>query len=113
MKFFRNKRSWPRLFNMAVLCGAALSVASPFLFLSGQQSSGNLDPSFGVGSGPNDGVSCLAVQPDGKILVGGTFTEVNGAARRRLARFKRDGRLDSTFDPGPGPVSVVSTMVLQ
>ncbi|HEX8196566.1 MAG TPA: FG-GAP-like repeat-containing protein [Pyrinomonadaceae bacterium] len=43
------------------------------------------------------GVAALAIQPDGKILVGGAF-QVNGeTATRTLARLNADGSLDNTF----------------
>ena len=40
-----------------------------------------------------------AVQPDGKILIGGTFTSVLGVARNNIARLNTDGTLDTAFDP--------------
>ncbi len=43
----------------------------------------------------------IAVQPDGKILIGGVFTEVGGVERLNLARLNPDGSLDTTFDPAP------------
>src|SRR5690606_36717529 len=39
-------------------------------------------------------------QPDGKVLVGGFFTQLGGKPRNRLARLNPDGSLDATFDPG-------------
>jgi hypothetical protein len=35
----------------------------------------------------NDNVEALAVQADGKILVGGFFTSIGGQTRNRIARF--------------------------
>ena len=49
----------------------------------------------------------MAVQPDGKILIGGIFTSVQGAPRSRIARLKADGTLDAAFDPGEGANEVV------
>ena len=40
-----------------------------------------------------------AVQPDGKIVIGGSFTSVLGVARNNIARLNTDGTLDTTFDP--------------
>lgn len=48
------------------------------------------------GSGPGV-VWALAVQPDGKILVGGSFNAVNGQPRTCLARLSPEGYLDSAF----------------
>ena len=47
----------------------------------------------------------LALQADGKILVGGSFTVLGGQVRNRLARLNTDGTLDVGFNPGAsGPV---------
>ena len=48
--------------------------------------------------GANRDVYCLAVQVDGKILVGGEFTNLCGQTRTRLARLNADGTLDGTFE---------------
>jgi uncharacterized delta-60 repeat protein len=48
--------------------------------------------------GANRSVRTLAVQPDGKILLGGDFTAVAGQPRRRVARLNPDGSLDATFN---------------
>jgi uncharacterized delta-60 repeat protein len=53
----------------------------------------------------NNTVSALAIQADGKVLVGGFFTTLapNGGAAvtpNRIARLERDGRVDRTLDPG-------------
>jgi uncharacterized delta-60 repeat protein len=44
-------------------------------------------------------VEALAVQNDGKILIGGSFSSVNGQARNGLARLHADGGTDSAFAP--------------
>ncbi len=64
---------------------------------------GTLDSAFNPN--PNGPVTSVAVQPDGKILLGGQFTTLqpNGAAspttRNRIARLNTDGSLDPSFDP--------------
>ncbi len=60
---------------------------------------GNLDTSFDPGSSIDSGVLTTALQPDGKLLIGGTFTTVGGLARTGLARLNLDGSVDSTFNP--------------
>lgn len=40
-----------------------------------------------------------AVQSDGKILIVGDFTAINGSARPGIARLNRDGTLDTAFVP--------------
>src|SRR5439155_19771250 len=74
---------------------------------------GSLDPTFNPGAGPNKGVSGIALQSDGRILIGGTFATFNGISRARVARLNADGSLDSTFDPGAGPNTSVVALSLQ
>ncbi|MBX2927531.1 MAG: T9SS type A sorting domain-containing protein [Saprospiraceae bacterium] len=75
-------------------------------------SDGSLDTGFGPGSGANDWVWAMAVQPDGKILIGGLFTSYNGAPRNRIARLNADGSLDTDFDPGSGATSDVQVFAV-
>jgi uncharacterized delta-60 repeat protein len=64
------------------------------------------DPSLTAASGGL--VATLAVQPDTKLLVGGTFTNFAGATSRNFARFTAAGAADTTFAPNPdGPVSAL------
>ena len=73
--------------------------------------SGSLSAS--PGAGITDGtVSDIIVQPDGKILVAGSFTTALGQARARIARLNADYTLDTTFDPGTGPNNSVTKMAL-
>lgn len=51
------------------------------------------------GSTSTGAVYSLLVQPDGRILAGGFFTHVNGAARPVLARFSADGVFDAAYAP--------------
>src|SRR5437667_5249241 len=46
----------------------------------------------------NGAVYAIAVQADGKILAGGTFTNVGGQTRNYIARLNSDGTLDA-FNP--------------
>jgi uncharacterized delta-60 repeat protein len=48
-------------------------------------------------------VESVIVQEDGKILISGRFTKVNGAIRNYVARLDANGGVDSTFDAGTGP----------
>ena len=72
-------------------------------------SDGGVDPFFNPGA--NGLVDCLAMQADGKILVGGAFTMLGGKARTCLGRLNPDGSLDDSFAPDAnGPVH---TLVVQ
>jgi uncharacterized delta-60 repeat protein len=77
---------------------------------------GSVDFSFNPGSGATRGfatVSTLVMQPDGKILIGGAFTNYNGVTRNSIARLNANGSLDATFDPGAGVSDVVNAVLLQ
>src|SRR5438270_3865535 len=60
-------------------------------------SSGGLDASFNPGTGADTIVNALALQPDGKIILGGPFRQINGIARPGICRLNSDGSLDSGF----------------
>ena len=74
---------------------------------------GSLDASFNPGSGANNYVWTSALQADGKIIIGGDFTTVNGIAHNNIARLNADGSLDASFSPGSGASSSVRNIVLQ
>ncbi len=74
---------------------------------------GSLDAGFNPGTGANFYVRTLALQPDGKILIGGQFITYNGTARNRIARLNADGSLDATFNPGTGAGDAVWALALQ
>lgn len=61
---------------------------------------GTIDPTFDISTsfiGRNGYTSSLALQPDGKILVGGRFDTCDGNNSKSLARLHPDGSYDNTF----------------
>ncbi|MET0753188.1 MAG: FG-GAP-like repeat-containing protein, partial [Pyrinomonadaceae bacterium] len=74
---------------------------------------GSRDTGFNpvLGTGSAIRVSTIALQPDGKILIGGLFDNVNGASRSSIARLNSDGSLDTTFNPLLGSAAVNSILV--
>jgi len=73
--------------------------------LSGSIQMGPNDVSFNIGSGLSYGidyatVNAIAQQPDGKIIVGGTFNDYNGALVTNLIRINADGSIDTSFTNG-------------
>jgi uncharacterized delta-60 repeat protein len=66
-------------------------------------SSGAVDAAFEAPFGPEDRVSVLAVQADGKPLVSGSFTKVAGLSLPHLARLQLDGSVDATYRPPLDP----------
>lgn len=65
--------------------------------------SGQLDPSFGNGGwvntdfGGKDQSGCVAIQPDGKLLVGGRTNGISGSFDFIIARYLENGQLDLSF----------------
>lgn len=74
---------------------------------------GSLDLDFDPGTGFDNDVETIAVQSDGKILVGGPFKTFNDISRPSIARLNADGSLDTSFDPGNGFNHKVQTIVVQ
>ncbi len=74
---------------------------------------GRLDATFDPGTGADQQIFGVAVQSDGKILLGGFFSSFNGVARNAIARLNANGSLDTTFDPGVGPDGVVYQVAVQ
>lgn len=73
---------------------------------------GTLDPTFDPGAGPNGAINFLALQSDGKVVLVGPFTTVEGTTRRGIARLNSDGALDLSFDPGTGPDAEVLDLLI-
>jgi uncharacterized delta-60 repeat protein len=76
---------------------------------------GTLDHTFQPGTGIEGGMlHVLRLQPDGRILVAGTFAGVNGLQRPRIARLLPDGRVDRDFEaPIPTGTAIIYDLVLQ
>src|SRR6185369_10951214 len=79
---------------------------------------GTVDGSFNPGLSLNGAVFAIAIYPtnslqQGKIMIGGDFTQVNGFGRNRIARLNADGSLDTSFDPGTGASDVVRALAIQ
>lgn len=57
-------------------------------------------------------VYTIAVQPDGRIIIGGSFSAVGGVGRSNIARLHAGGALDTSFTP-PSLSGIVQTVALQ
>jgi len=64
---------------------------------------GSLDLTFNPGSGADGQINCIALETNGQIVIGGSFTHYNGVSQNHIARLNADGSLDSSFYPGVGP----------
>jgi uncharacterized delta-60 repeat protein len=63
---------------------------------------GSVDTGFVIGTGFNNSVYSIQLQPDSKILIGGTFTSYSGVSRNRIIRLNTDGSIDTSFVIGTG-----------
>lgn len=80
-------------------------------FLARLHADGTLDTSFAAAGSANGDVSAIALQTDGKILIGGSFTTYAGAAHNHIARLFADGSIDANFNSGSlGVLSGVPTI---
>lgn len=73
---------------------------------------GTLDPSWGTSNMVNGTIVKIIALPDGKILIGGTFSEVTGKPAANVARLLHDGTLDPTFSVGAGPAGGIADMAV-
>jgi uncharacterized delta-60 repeat protein len=73
---------------------------------------GALDDSFGQNLQFDGAVSDVAVQSDGRILVGGAFEHINGVRRPFIARLMPDGSVDESFQPNGGPTSNWTVIII-
>ncbi len=72
---------------------------------------GTLDTTFNVATSAGTTINSLIVQPDGKILLGGDFTSINGTSINDFARLNPDGSLDAEVSSGFGSSGKVDWMV--
>ncbi len=63
---------------------------------------GTLDATFNNGTGFNGDINGITVQPDQKILVGGSFSSYNGTTYGKIIRLMPDGSVDTSFKTGMG-----------
>jgi len=78
-------------------------------------SSGYQDATFLAppNSGANDYIAAMALQPDGRVVIGGNFTSFNGVSRHHIARLNPDGSVDTTFNPGLGADAIVWSLCVE
>ena len=54
-------------------------------------------------------IKAVVAQPDGKVVVAGAFTRIDGQSRSFVARLNSNGSLDTSFNPSlPGAVSAIA-----
>ena len=100
-------------FGCAAGCGPSSIARSRIARLNAD---GSVDLSFDPGA--NGPVFAIAIQPDGRIIIGGRFQTVGGGGtgstpRNRIARLNPDGSVDQTFNPGVNVNNSVLALALQ
>ena len=99
-----------------VLTGAFTSYGgTPQSRITRVDSTGILDSGFAtnLGGGADNKIYASALQTDGKIVVGGTFTKIDGTPRSGFARINTDGFLDGSFIIGAGANGGVMAIAVQ
>lgn len=112
-KNFKIRTQMLRPFKSQFSCVKAVALLPILGFLFGI-SLPSLAQTLDLGFNPNVGggvVETIALQADGKILLGGAFTSVSGLSRNHIARLNADGSLDSSFNPDAN--GDVGTIVVQ
>jgi len=92
-------------YSLTLLANGQLLVGGAFTTFDGVvnrplvqlTSTGALNPAFQPLMQAPGTLNAVVRQPDGKLLVGGYFTEVNGQAAQGVARFTTTGTLDASF----------------
>jgi uncharacterized delta-60 repeat protein len=98
-----------------ILVGGSFTVYDGMVkkYLTRLNADGSLDNSFSIAEGPDSGVYTIAVQNDGKILIGGAFTKYEGTPKNKLARLNSNGTLDGTFNTGNGANGDIYSIAVQ
>jgi len=102
---------------LAAVCGLLFLIGTSWRCVSASL----LDESFDVGTGPREssvgpapgGIRAMALQPDGKIVVGGTFTSFNGSPCDGIVRLNSDGSVDKSFQLGSGKSTSITSLTIQ
>jgi uncharacterized delta-60 repeat protein len=75
------------------------------------EENGDIDMGFNPGSGADFTITKVILQPNGKILIGGSFSSYNQINTNRLARLYPNGDIDNSFEIGTGPNRSVSAIL--
>ena len=98
-----------------ILCGGAFTTYKglPENNIIRLNSDGTKDLTFDNSIGFDAQVLSIALQTDGKIICGGTFTTYKGLTENKIIRLNSDGTKDLTFDNSIGFDDTVWSIVLQ
>jgi len=111
--------------NVAVDSRGRLILAGSFSRVAGQPRTalirllpdGSLDSEFGSNLRFDGAIYDVVVQPDGRLVIGGSFEHINGKRRPFIARLLDNGAVDDSFQPAGGATSdwfvTINTLALQ
>ena len=94
--------------DMQLLADGKIMIAGAFTEVNGAanqhrvarlNADGSTDTSFAQSLAVNDQITSLAIEANGKAIVGGNFSQIGGATRMGLARLNADGSPDASFNP--------------
>lgn len=109
-------------YNSVEVLGDSLYVRMTTAFLRRFHADGSLDAGFlPLSFHPpswefwysSDLVAAVRLQPDGKILVAGAYSEINGTPRHGLARLHPNGAVDAGFTPATGQYAGIDSTAVQ
>lgn len=98
------------IYDVAVQTDGKVIIVGSFTTISGVtnnriarfSSTGVIDNTFVTGGLNNFGGFVVVPQADGKIMVGGDFTQVSGVSSTGIVRLLSGGTIDATFNVGTG-----------
>ena len=111
------------VYNLKVSQGNQVLVVGEFTMVDGFKRNsivrfnvdGSVDEGFDIGEGPDGPIYAVSQMPDGRIVIGGSFSAIGGVPSSSLAVLKDNGQLDQDFAIGKGvlgdvyAIDVVST----
>lgn len=81
-------------------------------YITRLNANGTIDNTFNPGTGANNSVADVAIQPDGKLIIAGYFTSFNGKNSNRIVRLLGNGTVDNSFNAGTGPDNSIDALAL-
>lgn len=90
--------------------GVVTSPAAPLVVTRAPLKPGSLDIGFYSGAGPDNSVTALDVDGDGRVVIAGDFLSVDGVPRPGIARLGPDGSVDRSFNPGSGFTNTITSV---
>ena len=93
--------------------GGSYTAYKPTNYIIRLNTDGTQDTTFAIGTGLSGNTETLALQSDGKILVGGGFSSYSGSNVNYITRLNTNGTRDTTFNVGNGFNNVVRSLCIQ